>query len=367
VSIALSDVEVPLYESLLVEFESKHPDIDVQIASVEEILGLGALGNREIPDDAEERLVAGADVVKIGISRDTVRKGLVRDLSPLIEVDSSFDAGDFLKGTLERYQWSGGQWALPISVYWRIMYFDKDAFDGAGVAYPEAGWTWDDLEEKARALTMRQGDEVTQWGFACPTTLAYRVVESRAGGLADHAVEPPKPALDSEGMVDALEWYAALYLEDQVMPYGGRPSDDDQTALRAEDAAIDKGLAAMWPDVDLLHWYRKIQGNVGVAPFPVSESNGNTSPAWTTTLAMSAGTRQPDAAWRLMVFLSRQVVSGVGQGARQMPARRSAAQESGQAPRRRRRHPGADLCRRTGQARAHGLDDDQLCARDRIL
>ena len=329
VRFALSDVERPIYEDALAQFEEKNPDIDVQIVSVEEVLGLGALGNRDIPNDAEERLVAAADVVKIGISRETVRKRLVRDLGPLMEVDSGFDAEDFLSGTLERYQWGGGTWALPTTVYWRLIFFNKDAFDAAGVAHPEAGWTWDDLAAKAAAVTERQGDEVLQWGFVSPTTLAYRIVESKAGGLADYGTEPPTPRLDGKLVVDALEWYASLHLEADAMPYGGRAPEGGELAMAVEEEAIDKGLAAMWPDLELLYWYRQIQGNVGVVPFPVDTEFAKTTPGWANTVAMSAGTRQPDAAWRLMTFLSRQTLSGVGQGTQYMPARRSAAQESG--------------------------------------
>jgi multiple sugar transport system substrate-binding protein len=333
VRFAVSDVELPIYEPLIAAFEQENPKLHVQVASINEVLGLGALANTQVPEDWEQRLVAAADVVGFSVSRKTVEQGLVRDLAPLIEADASFDAADFYPGSLESFQWAGGTWALPTAVNFRLIFYSKDAFDAAGVSYPAAGWSWDDLLAKAKATTERQGEQVTRWGLVWPQDLAYRLVESRAGGVVDYAAEPPRPRFDDPKVIEALNWYADLRLQEQVMPYSGSHTDQDAATMSEEETLIDKGKAAMWPDFALLWWYRKIQGNVGVAPFPVDSdatgSTGKTTPAWTNCLAMSAGTTQPDAAWRWMVFLSRQTVKGVGQGMKYLPARRSAAEAGG--------------------------------------
>ena len=254
----------------------------------------------------------------------------MRDLTPLIEADVTFDAADFFPGSLESYQWKGGTWAIPSRVNFRLIFYNKDAFDTAGVSYPTAGWSWDDLLVKARATTERQADQVTRWGLVWPLDLAYRLVESWAGGVADYTVDPPQPRYDDPGVVDALRWYADLHLQEQVMPYSGpRTEDQGAVTMSEEETLIDKGKAAMWPDYALLWSYRKIQGNVGVAPFPSGATGDRTTPAWMNCLAMSAGTTVPDAAWRWMTFLSRQSPKGVGQGTRPLPARRSAAEAGG--------------------------------------
>jgi len=329
VRFAITDVEVPIYEDVIAAFEEENPDLDVQIVSVNEVLGLGALGSTQVPEDANQRLVAAADVVKTGISRQMVQQGLVRDLSPFLEADPNFQAADFFPGALENYQWEGGTWALPTAINFRLIFYNKDAFDEAGVPYPEAGWSWDDLLAKARAVTVRDGDGVTRWGFVCPAELAYRLVESRVGALASYSGEPPTPRFDETEVIEAVRWYADLHLREQVMPYFGPQQPSDTPALSHEEALIDKGQAAMWPDFALLWWYRKLQGDVGVAPFPQDTPDARTTPAWTASVAMSAGTTQPDAAWRWMVFLTRQAIEGVGQGAQQLPARGSAAEASG--------------------------------------
>jgi multiple sugar transport system substrate-binding protein len=328
VRFAITDWQRPLYEDLIAAFEEENPDLRVEVVSVNEVLELGPIGQIEVPDDADQRLVAAADVVNIGVSRQVVRDGLLRDLSPFVEADLGFQADDFFPGTLERYQWDGGTWALPAQVDFRVIYYNKDAFDEAGVAYPEAGWTWDDLLVAAKAVTVREGDEVQRWGFV-PVGLAYRLIESRAGALADEATDPPTPRLDEPDVVDAVRWYADLYLEEQVMPYF-EPADEDTEALLSEEQAlVDKAMAAMWPESDIVFGLRKQQGNVGVAPFPADVAGGPATPAYVDGLSMSAGTTQPEAAWRWIEFLSRQSLGDLGMGMQVLPARQSAAEASG--------------------------------------
>ena len=45
------------------------------------------------------------------------------------------------------------------------MYFNKDAFDEAGLDYPEAGWSWEDLLATAQALTQREVFEIHGFVF----------------------------------------------------------------------------------------------------------------------------------------------------------------------------------------------------------
>ncbi len=48
--------------------------------------------------------------------------------------------------------YSVGNWEFTCGVYYR-----KDMFDAAGIAYPDSAWTWDEMVAAARALTRRSG------------------------------------------------------------------------------------------------------------------------------------------------------------------------------------------------------------------
>ncbi len=328
VRFAVSDWELPLYEGFIEAFEEENPDIRIEVVSVNEVLELGPIGQLDVPEDADQRLVAAADVVDIGVSREAVRDGLVRDLTPYIEADASFDPDDYYLDALKVFQWEGGTWALPSLLNLRLMFYDKDAFDSAGVAYPEEGWSWDDLLAKAKLLTERDGDTVTRWGFV-PSDLAYRLIESRAGELADYEADPPVPRFEDPDVVEAVRWYTDLHLRDEVMPYFEPPEEGEEPLISDAAALIDSGQAAMWPETDLLWWVRSQQGNIGVVPFPTDAPDWPASPGTVGSLSVSAGTTQPEASWRWLEYLSRQSLSGLQLGIRFMPARRSAAETGG--------------------------------------
>jgi len=326
---AIYDHEQAAYENLIEVFEGANPGLHIELVSIAETLGLDE-ENWQWPEDASQRLVSAADTLVMWIYFGDTRQGLVQDLSPLIEADHNFQPEDFYPGTLEAYQWDGGTWALPTAVDFKLICYHRDAFDEAGEPYPELGWTWDDLAAKAKALTVREGDQVTRWGFALPPFHDPRpFIEGRAGLLIDTTTDPPIPRFDQPEVIEAVRWYTDLFkegvmtrLQPQEMP--------DGTSVWDSRTLYAGRLAAMWVDTFDGWQLASNWANVGVVPFPVDAPNSRTSPISTEVLAivMSAGTRHPEAAWRWMDFLSRQAISDSWSGQR-LPARRSVAESSG--------------------------------------
>ncbi|GIH05510.1 sugar ABC transporter substrate-binding protein [Rhizocola hellebori] len=56
-------------------------------------------------------------------------------------------------GGLSGYQVNGKSYAVPYRQDSWVLYYDKDLFDQAKVAYPDGSWTWDDYAKKAKELT----------------------------------------------------------------------------------------------------------------------------------------------------------------------------------------------------------------------
>ncbi len=326
---AVEDVLQPLYEGLIESFEEDNPDIHVQLVSINEILEIDLLGG-DVPDDASQRLAANADVINMQASRDAVQQGLVYDLTPLIQADPNFQRDDFYPGALERNQWDGGTWSLPTRVMFNMIYYDKDAFDEAGLSYPELGWSWDDFVAAAEALTVRDGDQVTRWGFVQPTFYHLSFIEGRVGRLIDETSDPPTPRLDQPEVIDAVRWYVDLYLKEEVMPFFEPPGEGEQALASEGQVLVENGAAAMWHEWSAVWDFRKEQGNRGIVPYPVDVPDSQTSlMVWAGGTSMSAGTAHPNAAWRWMDFLSRQDISQQGPLVRFLPARRSVAESSG--------------------------------------
>ena len=119
---AVDDSEQPFYKDLIKAFEEANPGLQVRLVSIQEIVSSDW-------DSGWQRLASAADVINMDAYPHVVQQGLVRDLSPLIKADPTFDSKDFYPGALESYQWDGSTWALPTRVGFDVIFVDRDAFD----------------------------------------------------------------------------------------------------------------------------------------------------------------------------------------------------------------------------------------------
>ncbi|MEH7385384.1 sugar ABC transporter substrate-binding protein [Bacillus sp. JJ1521] len=68
--------------------------------------------------------------------------------------------------TLWNYNSADGQvLGLPVGYTTHVVYYNKALFDEAGVDYPQAGWTWEDLQETAKKLTNKES-KVSGFAFS---------------------------------------------------------------------------------------------------------------------------------------------------------------------------------------------------------
>ncbi len=232
---AVNEYEMAAHNDLIKAFEKDNPGIKIKTVSINEILGLGPL-DTQWPDDADQKLAAGADVVSVsGGDHSASDKGLIRDLQPFIDADTAFKADDFIPGALEQFQWKGGTWGVPTSAEFQFITFDRALFDKAGVSYPAPGWTWDDFTAAARALTVRDGDTTTQWGYIESFPNHTRFIRSRVKSLIDHSTDPATPRFDQPDVRAAVQWYTDLFLKDKVTPYF-EPLKDEISALNLPES-----------------------------------------------------------------------------------------------------------------------------------
>jgi ABC-type glycerol-3-phosphate transport system substrate-binding protein len=327
---AVNEYEMAAYNDLIKAFEKDNPGIKIKAISINEILGLGPLAT-QLPDDANQKLAAGADVISTSAGDESLSdQGLIRDLKPFIDADTTFKGSDFIPGALEQFQWKGGTWGIPTWAEFQFITFDKALFDNAGVKYPEPGWTWDDFTAAAKALTVRDGDTTTQWGFIEPFPNHARFIASRVKALIDHATDPATPRFDQPDVKAAVQWYTDLYLKDKVTPYF-EPVKGEVSALNLPESykLVQAGKAAMSTDSGISWQVRKQQKKtMSLVPMPIDKANDHTSPLFASGVVMSSGTTKPDAAWHWMNFLSQQPPTSIATFKR-LPARLSILQSSG--------------------------------------
>ncbi len=177
IRVAVNDFEISQYEELKQVFEEENPNIRIQLLSVNEILDLNSANDDRSFTDTSLQLAQTADVFPAHYVTGANPGRVVRDLAPFIQADSSFDTNDFYPHTLREE--NGRVWILPTSLNFLLIFYNKNAFVEAGLAYPQPGWTWQEFRSIANALTIRDGSEVTQWGFAQPFTSHLAFIEGQ--------------------------------------------------------------------------------------------------------------------------------------------------------------------------------------------
>src|SRR5699024_4515820 len=94
-----------------------------------------------------------------------IENDLIEELTPLFD-DELLD--DFYEGFMSNSQIDDHVWSLPFQRSTIVLYYNKDAFEEAGLDPERPPETWDELVEYGEALTIDDGK--TQWGLEIPST-----------------------------------------------------------------------------------------------------------------------------------------------------------------------------------------------------
>jgi ABC-type glycerol-3-phosphate transport system substrate-binding protein len=314
ITLAVAEGNLAGYRPLIEQFEAQYSHIRVRLVAESEII------SSEEPDRIAA-LAAAADLFAYSPTIHESQQYLL-DLRPLLNADPSFDANDFLPGLLDD---GDSLWSLPTAASYPLIFFNKTAFDAAGLTHPEPGWTLDDFLTAARALTQREGDEVMQWGY-----VPFQIQPLLATQLAAPLVVDGQPRLTDPDVAEALQWLADLFVLHEVSPW---LENYKPMALREASGGPDPislvrdGRAAMWSADHTVWQFGFADENIGLAPIPRSQQ-GYAADAVRYGFAISRGTAQPQVAWTLLTFLSQQppVASVIDL---LLPARRSVAAADG--------------------------------------
>ncbi len=158
ITIAIPAQQKELYTGTIIPaFEKDNPSITVQALTQSAPNIPSAATNVGNFLDGLQAFVSQSDVVLISdnnVTAEATRAGYYLNLQPLIDSDTSLNQADFYPNAFRAFQWDQGTWALPISVDATILSYDPAAFDKAGINYPTAQWTLDDLIAAVKKLTI---------------------------------------------------------------------------------------------------------------------------------------------------------------------------------------------------------------------
>jgi multiple sugar transport system substrate-binding protein len=299
------------YEPLVQQFQERYPYVTVE---------LRALDWRSLNDlDGSEGDVFW--VTQYSMMR-MQQQGLLLDVDSLIEqapADAAIDADDFYPGLLDALVYEGKTWAIPTGADVMIMYYNRDLFDLYNVPYPQVGWTWDDFLAAAMAL---RDPGAGIFGYAGREDQSDSVffIYQHGGKLFDDLRNPTRTTFDDPLTVDALEWYAKLFLQHNVAPTPEQARE--WGARQGVYRGIYNGKVGMWmgglSERGGLAWQVEWMMNWGAVPLPADVQSA--TQAQVEGYAISSHTEHREACWRWIAFLTEQVPY------RLMPARRSLAE-----------------------------------------
>lgn len=142
---------MPYLTEVIANFEAENPDIDIEvidIPSTEYVTKLNVMLNGG--SDLDLFFVKEADKTKAFYD-----KGQLADLSGYIKA-AGIDMSGY-NGTDKNFTYDGKTYGMPVRTDQYVLYYNKDIFDAAGVAYPDNDMTWAEFEETAKAITSGSG------------------------------------------------------------------------------------------------------------------------------------------------------------------------------------------------------------------
>lgn len=222
-------------------------------------------------------------------------KGALADLTPLIAADTGFSTSVYNPTALAAFAQGGKQYGLVESFSNVVLFYNKDLFDAAGVAYPTADWTWKQELEAAQNLT-NAGAGV--WGDFAPIQFweFYKTIAQNGGSI----LSPDKQTvtIDSPQNIETLQW-----MIDKVSKYKVTPSDVEMAGQSSEDLFKAGKIAMLRTGIWLLGDFTenaKFKWDIALEP-------GKTNKAhhfFANGVAVSANSAHADAAYQWIKFLT---------------------------------------------------------------
>jgi len=314
ITFAPSDFRTAPYQAAARRFHDSYPDVEVEILPLSSIIS----GNY-LYSDALPKVAAQTDCFMLPWTtwNDEILASLL-PLDPLWEADTTLAKDDFYPIALKVLRIDGSLRAMPIILYPRMMYFNRQILDEAGLVYPSIDWTVSDFHWLVTELAQREELGLQYSYLPLPYLLADAppFVERLGGPLIDATAVPITFRFDNPDVLAAVQWYVALTRERRVMPPWNKGEADFDAWL-----GLLKGKhVALWSATALNLPESTFSPTTAMVPMPREKQS-------VTDFGLKAGfisadTKEAQTCWEWLKFLTGQSIlfSGSASG---VPARRS--------------------------------------------
>jgi len=234
------------------------------------------------------------------------REGIAMDLQPYLEREpADSPLREFFPAAMELHVVHGRRYGIPLDLQTQAWFYSEVALEEAGLGFPGPDWTWDELAQWGRRLSIdRNGDgTIDRWAMRFPQWLHWiSILWAYGAEVVDDAKYPTRFAGNTDEMQDALQFMRNL-VETQVMAppgvIGGQTADN---IMRQQNIAMAIGNALYMQHAVRAEAETGLRWDVTRLPKgPTGER-----PAILNALGwfIFKDARNPDAAWEVIRYFS---------------------------------------------------------------
>jgi len=230
-----SPEEKASHEKVAAEFMKTHPNIKIEVWHqpwddyFTKLKTLWASGDAtQIPD-----------VLFLSPIPDYAATGVLEDLTPYIQ-KNNYDLNDYWPNLLESAKYQDKVYGLPRDSGLEVLYYNKAIFDEAKVSYPTDSWTWDDLLDAAKKLSVVEANgRVTRYALGMEGGKWPLWVNQNKGSLLDDMRNPSKCTLTDPAALDGIKFFAGMMNDKLAM------RDADLSQAGGDASVFQSGQVAM--------------------------------------------------------------------------------------------------------------------------
>lgn len=225
---------------------------------------------------------------------------MLLDLTDKIAESDKIDPENYPEDIWGLYTYNDKNFAVPKDIDTIALWYNKSMFDEAGLEYPTADWTWDDVTEAAKKLTKEDG---SQYGLALRNDNNqagyYNLIYDNGGYIIND--DKTKSGWDDPKTIEAMEMLEG-WIKDGVMP------PIEVMAENGEDVLFQSGKVAMVPQGSwMVAAYRDNEytaENCDLVELPKSATTGRRASLYNGLgWAASANGEHTEEAWKLIEYL----------------------------------------------------------------
>jgi multiple sugar transport system substrate-binding protein len=291
-----TDIGLQALEKMVASFEEKNPDIKVKMVYTEASEGadqklLTAVAGGNPPD------VALFDRFKVG---SWAAQDALTDLTDMAAADGI--TGDiYYQYAWDEANYQGKLYGLPYTTDSRMLYYNKDHFEAAGLDPENPPKTLQELEAAADKLTKKDGNRFTQIGFIPWYGQGWLYGWGWSFGGDFYNEETGEVTANDPKIVEALTWMSDVAQKYGVEDIAGFESSAGSGAMDPFiSGQISMKVDGNWT-ISAIEKY-KPDMNYGVTPIPTPTGTDFTTWSGGHAVIIPEGAPNVEAAWEFVKY-----------------------------------------------------------------